>query len=135
MDTAKVKSNIKELCMSDGWRSLMNLLGEGYKGMYVIMKIVRDCPAPVVAGTLAKTMRVSTARIAYAVKNLENKGYVKRTSEQSDARKVVIELTDKGISALEEQEKKVTSMIEPLLMRATEEELDAMFGTLKKILI
>lgn len=135
MDCKKVKSNIKELFMTDSWRSLVDILGEGYKGMYVIMKIVRESPVPVVAGDLAKTMRVSTARIAYAVKNLEHKGYAKRSHEKSDARKVVIELTEKGISALEEHEKRITSMIEPLLKRASEEELEAMFLTLKKILI
>ncbi len=135
MDSEKVKSNIKELCTTESWHSLINLLGEGYKGMCVIMKIVRESKTPVVAGTLAKEMRVSTARIAYALKNLEKKGYVRRIGDKADARKVVIELTEKGESALEEHEKKVTAMIEPILTRVSEEELSQMFFTLKKMLV
>lgn len=67
-------------------------------------------------------MNVSTALIARALNTLENKKYKKRESDKTDARKVVIRLTELGGRALEKRKKVVADMLEPMLNNLSDEE-------------
>lgn len=134
MNETSVKDEMKLLCQSNNWRNLLQLIEDGYKGMFVILRILRDSRTAVVAGDLAKQMNVSTARIARALNTLEGKHYIERAGEKHDARKVVINLTPQGKDALEEREQYVHSMIAPMLANLTEEEINTFLGLLKKLL-
>lgn len=134
MNTTSIRQEMKTLCQSKNWRNLIGLMEDGYKGMFVILRIVRDNPDSVVAGDLAKQMNVSTARIAQALNTLEDKHYIKRASDKNDARKVVIHLTEEGSAALTGREKEVAAMVDPMFSNLTEEETEQFFGLLKKLL-
>ncbi len=134
MNFREIQKEMKTLCKTDNWQRLMHLLDEGYKGMFVIMRILSESDGNVSAGDLAREMNVSTARIARALNTLEGKGFIKRESETGDARKVIIKLTAQGESALEERKKKVEKMIEPMLEKLTGEEVVKLFSLLKKLL-
>lgn len=134
MNFREMQKEMKTLCKTDNWQRLMHLLDEGYKGMFVIMRILSESDGNVSAGDLAREMNVSTARIARALNTLEGKGFIKRESETGDARKVIIKLTAQGESALEERKKKVEKMIEPMFEKLTGEEVVKLFSLLKKLL-
>lgn len=133
MDFKRIKDNMEELCKTKNWRNLVDLIEEGYKGMFVILKIVRE-NVKVVAGDLAKKMNVSTARVAYALNTLEKKNYILRTSEASDGRKVVISLTEQGELALKEREELISKMVAPMLRNLSDDETVTLFTLLKKLL-
>lgn len=134
MNRSIIKEEMKQLCQSKNWRRLMGLIEDGYKGMFVILRIVRDSSDPVVAGDLAKQMNVSTARIARALNTLEEKHYIERANEKDDARKVVIRITGLGSTALAEREKEVDNMVAPMLANLTDDEMTQFFSLLKKLL-
>lgn len=134
MDILDIKSNLKSICKTAKWRSLFDLLEDGYKGMYVILRIVHDSLGDVVAGDLAKEMNVSTARIAYALNTLEGKGYIERKSEKSDGRKVVIKMTADGEKALEQREERISDMILSTKSNLTDQEFATFFALLNKLL-
>lgn len=113
---------------------LARLLEDGYRGMFVILRIVRDSPSEIVAGDLAKLMGVSTARIARALNTLEEKDYIERIPEKSDARKVVIRLTDEGSVALSAREKEIDAEVLPMTENLSDEELRTFFDLLLKLL-
>lgn len=48
------------------------------------------------SGEIAKEMKVSTARVAAAIKSLEEKGYVTRNAVEGDRRKTLVLITDSG---------------------------------------
>ena len=134
MNESFIQEKIRSLCQANSWRSLVDLIEDGYKGMFVILCILHDSKCDVVAGDLAKQMKVSTARVAKALNTLESKNYIKRESEKSDARKVVIRMTQQGEQALSERKKSVDAIIASMFKNLTEEETITLFSLLKKLL-
>ncbi len=129
-----IKNKIANIYQTKNWRNLTKLIDDGYKGIFVILRILQESECDVTAGELAKKMNVSTARIARALNTLEEKGYIMRLSEKTDARKVVIRLTKQGELALNERKKSISATLEPMFENLTEEETDVFFSLLNKIL-
>lgn len=133
--TAKtILEQINQLTQTSNWRQLIGLLDDGYRGMYVILKVLQDKGGKCGSGDMAKETGVSTARIATAINTLEKKGYVYRQGAEDDARKVVIHLTEQGEEAIEDRKKSVEKMIAPMLANLSEEESMQLFDLLKKFL-
>lgn len=124
-----------ELCgVFEGWegRKVANLIN-GFKGAYVILRILRDSETDVLPGDIAKKMDISTARVAAALNSLSRKGYIKRAPSDSDGRKTVVKITPSGLQALSEREEIVYSLIEAFLKKLTEEEARAFLSLVKKL--
>ena len=134
MDYRVVEDEMKALCQSKRWKNLIGLIDDGYKGMFVILRILQASETNVVAGELARIMNVSTARIARALNTLEGKNYIRRERDEKDARKVVIRLTETGKQALEERKREVKAIFDPMFENLTEKETSALFFILKKML-
>lgn len=134
MKFTAIQEEMKTLCQSKNWRNLVGLIDEGYKGLFVILRILSDEAAPLSSGALAVKTGVSTARIASALNTLENKGFVRREKVEGDGRKVQISLTKDGEAALETRKRKVEEMIEPMLSNLSDEEASSLFFILKKLL-
>lgn len=47
-------------------------------------------------GDLSEELNISSARVAAALNGLEDKGFIKRSIDPSDRRKILIEMTEKG---------------------------------------
>lgn len=132
MDAGFVLEQIKELCKSKEWRNLMAMLDDGYRGMFVILRILQD--GPVSAGEIATEMNVSTARVASALKSLEGKGYITREKNHSDGRKVIVSITQKGNDAFDERKGRVVGVIQPMIDKLSEHEAVTMLALLQKFL-
>lgn len=134
MNPSVIGEEMRALCQTGNWKNLIGLIDDGYKGMFVMLRILQESGGRVVAGELAKRMNVSTARVSRALNTLEKKGYIKRERDGEDARRVVICLTEQGGQALEERKRDVSRMLEPMLANLTEEEISTLFSLLKKLL-
>lgn len=134
MESLEIKKHLKQLSESNNWQTLLTLINEGYKGMYVLLRLVHESDNQITAGDLAKLMNVSTARIARALNTLENKKFIIRNKDTYDARKVIISLTNDGEKALKERNIQVTTMIGPMFNQLTKEEINNLFFLLKKLL-
>lgn len=134
MKFIEIQEEMKTLCQSKNWRNLVDLIDEGYKGLFVILRILSDEAAPLSSGALAVKTGVSTARIASALNTLESKGFVRREKVEGDGRKVQISLTKDGEIALENRKRKVEEMIEPMLSNLSDEEASCLFFILRKLL-
>lgn len=125
---------IKNICDEKKTKKVLNLIQEGGRGTFVILRILDEAKEKITAGELAEKTDVSTARVARALNGLEKKNYVKRIREKQDKRKVVIVLTDDGKKALEERKLKIKTTLEPLFNNLTEKETEEFLYLLKKIL-
>lgn len=134
MNSTFIQEQMRTLCKTKNWRNLVGLIDEGYKGMFVILRILSESNDGVESGEIAKQMGVTTARVASALNTLEKKGYVRREKAKKDGRKVVIFLTDAGATALEERKSRVSEMVEPLLKNLTNEEVAVLFNLMNKLL-
>lgn len=134
MDAEKVLELLKEPCDSEGWHTLLDLMSEGYRGMYVILRILYERKDDVVAGELAKEMNVSTARVATALNALEGKGYVRRETDIKDARRVIIRLTKDGERAFVTRKNEVVTKLQPMLDKLSDEEILTLWSLMNKLL-
>lgn len=112
---------------------ISKFLAEGYRGLYVILRIVRDSEKGVLSSDIAKTMNISTARVAVALKTLHQKGYISKIPADYDGRKIILKVTPSGEKALSEREKSVYDLIETFLAKLTEEEAQTFIMIAKKL--
>lgn len=66
------------------------------RGELMVLAYLTEFKDGATPGELAKFGDVSTARIATALKSLEKKGYIIRSVDPEDRRKVVVHITDDG---------------------------------------
>lgn len=127
-------TEMRKIFQGKEWRKATNLLENGYKGIFVILRVLRDSKTEIVSADLAKQLDVSTARIATALNTLQRKGYIKRIPSAVDRRKVIIVLTPLGVEALEAREKEVNDFVVPLFNKLSAEEQIMLVNLLKKLL-
>jgi DNA-binding MarR family transcriptional regulator len=75
------------------------------------------------AGELATESNLSTGAITAVVDRLERAGYVHRTADPSDRRRVLVELTQEAQDAAAEMFGPLAALTAPLLAQYSEEEL------------
>lgn len=134
MNSTDVKEKMKQLCQLKDWRNLVDMLVDGYKGMFVVLRIIRDSEQSVGTCEVARQMNVSTARVATALNTLERKGLVVRSCAETDGRKVQLALTDVGQKTLAEREAQISQTVSQLIGKLTEEEAESLFFLVGKLL-
>ena len=61
----------------------------------------------VTAGEISDYMNVSTARVAVLLKKMSDKGLIEKHADPSDARRVMVAITDSGKELFEEQQREI----------------------------
>lgn len=114
-------------------RKIVTTLEKGYKGLYVILKVIKDQNGEVIAGDISNKLNISTARVAVALKTLERKKYITKYKSSADLRKTVVRLTPLGKEVLKIREEEINSLIEALLKDLTDEEIEQLIKIINKI--
>lgn len=81
---------------------------------------------PHTLGELADRERVSAPSMNRTVNCLQESGYVRRSADESDGRKVVISLTDEGRSVVEETARRRDAWVEEALADLSPDERDTL---------
>ena len=74
----------------------------------------------IIPSEISSAMEISGARIAATLNSLENKGYITRQIDPSDRRRILVTLTEKGREREEEYRKRLSEIIEKMLMQLGE---------------
>ena len=82
---------------------------------------------------IAKTMNISTATITVALKKLEKSGFIKRNTDDLDNRLNKIEITDKGMEAVDKSREIFKKLDNEVLYGFTEDEMDNLLNYLDRI--
>lgn len=114
-------------------RKIVTTLEKGYKGLYVILKVIKEQNGEVIAGDISNKLNISTARVAVALKTLERKKYITKYKSLNDLRKTVVSLTPLGKEVLKTREDEINSLIEALLKDLTDEEIEQLIKIINKI--
>ena len=89
-------------------------------GIHAILKYLSDSQEAVAAGKISEHMKVSTARVAVLLKNMEAKGLIEREKDPDDGRSVLVKLSEHGmqtaIAAREEMYRSIGEMIDKVGM-------------------
>jgi DNA-binding MarR family transcriptional regulator len=103
------------------------------RGRKDAMHVLHHAGGELTAGELARRCRVSTARMAQTLNQLEEAGYVTRTRSASDRRQTIVRLTESGEAKLREYFADVTRFTAIVLGRLGEKdsrEFVRLFGRL-----
>lgn len=129
------KEMAEEILKNVGQRSckhLTSFLDEWTKGLYVILRMIKNSENEVVAGDISSALNVSTARVAVALATLDAKKWIKKHKSAKDARKTVVELTDLGNKVLREREEELIEIIKEFLEKLDDEEVIQLLNIIKK---
>ena len=105
-----------------------SMKGEAFLLMYLWKKQGSATP-----GELGKAMKISSARVAAALNNLERKEMIIRKAEERDRRKIRVELTAKGEEKARQWQQIPLQMTSLLMERLGEEDAQNMLHILKRI--
>lgn len=96
------------------------ILDKNTVGIRAILKYLNETDEIVTAGKISRHMNVSTARVAVLLKKMVAKGLIEKTSDPSDARVVIVKLSEHGaMTAVNMQEsvyRQVGAMIDKVGM-------------------
>lgn len=103
------------------------------KGIQFILLYLYEHNKEIIAGDLASSLKVSTARIAVLLKKMEKRDLIIRRPSAQDGRKTVVELTDLGRKTVEAMRKKALDKMERLIEEIGEEDILAFIRISLKI--
>lgn len=92
---------------------------------------VADCPRCL--GDIARERSVSAASASVLIDGLEADGYVKRSTDTVDGRRIIVRLTEKGTVAYESIRSVCEASLADLVESLTTEELTALAAILTKV--
>ncbi|MGL5695342.1 MAG: MarR family winged helix-turn-helix transcriptional regulator [Peptostreptococcaceae bacterium] len=85
------------------------------------------------ASELSKCLMIAKPAISKVINALEEKGYVERIADKSDRRVVYINITEAGISILDEENKRFEMFTKRVVEKMGEEDTDEMIRLFKKM--
>lgn len=134
MDKQKIAQNIYKQFDCLHAHKMVHFKDDELKGIFIILRLLRIQDKEMLAGEIAKNLAVSTARVAVALKTLENKKYIIKYKPKHDGRQTIAKITEQGIFALQEREKNIVMMIQRHLEKLSDEETLQFQNILTKLL-
>lgn len=128
-DAISLISQFKTCMPKDFWGEV----NEAQRGIGFVLAYLNNTSGEVIAGDLARSLGVSTARIAALLNKMEKGGMVKRSPSARDARSTVVSITPAGKAIAREMQEKVIAKVELLLERVGKEDLEELLRISKKI--
>ena len=92
--------NVRHEMIRDGHARFIGLAGTEYTILISIAHLSQD--GPVNVKSVAEHLHVTTGFITNTTRKLQTRGLVKKTQDQTDKRKTILTVTDRGIALLEE---------------------------------
>lgn len=74
---------------------------------------------------MSRALMLTTARVAAMLKSLEDQGMVTRTPDPADSRQVIVSLTEKGFTLVEERRTRMIHAVSKMLEALGEEDAKA----------
>lgn len=115
-------------------KEFTNILNDASKGLFVVLKLIKNSKEDVVPGDISLKLNVSTARTAVALKTLEAKKWIKMYKSSTDQRKKVVKLTETGEAILNDWDNKLIMLAKNFLEKLTDEEVEQLFNIFKKVI-
>jgi len=110
---------------------------ENIQGESLVLLFIKERSGKVIPSDISAAIGVSSARVAAALNGLEEKGYITRTIDNEDRRRIIVEVTPKGAEYADEQLRRVKERLKEILEMLGEEdskELVRITGKLAEII-
>ena len=101
--------------------------------MRIIKYLIKNREEDVCQKDIQESLNISKAAISLALQAMENKGIIKRVKSLDDGRRVMIKLTDKGISTFDDIEKDMIEVNKRIEESITKDEMEEFIRISHKI--
>ena len=136
MNADKIKRMLDACYVAKRIRELLPELPQGVKPAYIqYMDIIHQnqkYKKDVKVSDISDTLKVPRPGVTRTVKEMEEKGYLKKYSSKEDGRITYIAITPKGEELSEKYDKNYYNRLAKYLDDITEEEADCMIQTIEK---
>lgn len=102
-------------------------------GVWAVIEYLHTVEQPVTSKEISDTMKVSSARMTVLLKKMEREGLLKKEHSTTDARSILVSLTEKGYEKAVDIERRRYACMEEILEEYTLQELELLFQQLGKI--
>lgn len=131
-EAQKAKYYLKE--MYEVWpKTFVEKIDVKCRGLWIILHYISLKAEGVCAGDISKEFNLSTARIAVVLKTLAKKELIETSTSETDRRKVVIKITDKGKQRLKKGEDDLVEFMKILLNKIGEDDIKEFIRIFSKI--
>ena len=103
------------------------------RGEMAVMRMLADEGNPVTSGSISKTLRMTTSRIAAVLGSLHKKGLIKRICDEEDKRRILVTLTDEGRSLCRKRKQRVIDDMSFMLSQLGEEDARHFVRLMKRV--
>lgn len=111
----------------------LNVSHTDFHTMSYIVKSAEENPNGASMGDLARELQISPPAVSRAISSLENRGYVKRTTDINNRRIVTVTPTQKGLIAMEEDRKFFKKIAKKITNEIGDEKLNELETLLKQL--
>lgn len=136
MNTDKIKQMMDACYLAKRIRELLPELPQGVKPAYIqYMDIIHKQQGhkkDIKVSDISDTLKVPRPGVTRTVKEMEEKGYLRKYSSEEDRRITYIAITTKGEALSEKYDKNYYGRLAEYLDDITEEEADCMIQTIEK---
>lgn len=101
----------------------------------VILYLTKNKERDIFQRDIEEEFGIRRSSVSATLSNLEEKGYIKRSSVSQDARLKKITVTVRGEKIVEESKKIINDFEKELIFQITEEELDIFYRVLDKLAV
>lgn len=127
--------NIKELFILVRKNSykLNNIFDKSFNGMFSVLELLIFQKERTMPSDIAKILGMKTPQVAFILRNLKTKKYIKIEQDKEDKRKKYVFITETGKEAVIKEEKGYFEHFKQIFSTLTNEELELLINTFKKL--
>lgn len=114
-------------------RNTQKQIDESLNGENFVLSYVFERNGNVIPSDISNAMGSTSARIATILNNLEQKGFISRTIDTEDRRRIIVNLTDRGKEHVHEQNQKRIDFIMNMLKYLGENDAKEYIRIMKKL--
>lgn len=103
------------------------------RGEMAVMRMLADEGQPVTAGSISSTLHMTTSRIAAVLGSLQKKELIERICDETDKRRVLVTLTDKGLSFCKKRKQRVIHDMSYMFSQLGEEDARHFVRLMKRV--
>ena len=108
-------------------------IGESMRGEMAVLRLLGEKDCQVAAGEISRLLNMTTSRIAAVLGSLEKKAFITRQTDETDKRRVLVELTDQGRAFHEARKAEACRHMQQILVRLGEEDAHEFVRLMKRI--
>jgi DNA-binding MarR family transcriptional regulator len=108
-------------------------INDSLRGEQFVLTYISKHGDSVIPSEISNEMGISTARVAATLGALESKGLISRRIDETDRRRILVELTPEGHAQVNKHTKAIMGMMARMLQDLGEEDATQLLRILKKI--